>query len=298
MTYHLGTTAAPKTYGYWRVDDPATVAKLREAGIEISELPGAEDAIATRTPSFVLVTDPGGDRIAVTARSSWGVRPGFVFSGGVAAFRAKLAKTSDVPVVPPGTIDRLSLPTSADIPPTIGGPARGAVTVGGRKVGVPVPADQASLPSSDRLQVPAVPELPPIVFDPSLERAIDRAVGRKSSNTGLYIGLGVAAVALFGLGYLAINRQKAPKPLTSNRRVIYALPERKAYPITSREDAINATKRLKQGRVRSEADANLIIAAIEREHHDIWREYLEGYPVSRIMRSKRKGLAARRRTLK
>lgn len=195
MSYHLGTVVDPasiKVYGYWRVDDPTTVAKLREAGIEISELPGAEDAVATRTPSFVLVTDPGGDRITVTARSSWGIRPGFIFSGGVAAFRAKLAKTSGVPVVPPEAIDRLSLPAATDIPPTIGGRTRGAATVGGRRVGVPVPADQASLPGSDQSQVPSVPELPPVVLDPSLERAIDRAVGRSSSNAGLYIVLGVA----------------------------------------------------------------------------------------------------------
>lgn len=206
MTYHLGTTAAPKTYGYWRVDDPATVAKLRDAGIEISELPGAEDAISTRTPSFVLVTDPGGDRISVTARSSWGIRPGFIFSGGVAAFRAKLARASGVPVVTPETIDRLSPPAVTDIPPTVGGRTRGVATVGGRRVGVPVPADQPSLPVSDQSQNPSVTELPPIVFDPSLERAIDAAVGRKSSNTGLYIGIGVATVVVAAFIFWPKNR--------------------------------------------------------------------------------------------
>lgn len=230
MSYHLGTellvptpaadttsktstTSTSRTYGYWRVDDPVTVAKLREAGIEISALPGAEDAIATRTPSFVLVTDPGGDRISVTARSSWGIRPGFIFSGGVAAFREKLARTSGVPVVPAGEIERISLPsavpamaTKENVQPTIGGRTRGAATVGGRRVGVPVPADQPSLPVSDQSQNPSVPELPPIVFDPSLERAIDAAVGRKSSNTGLYIGLGVAAAAVAAFIFWPKNR--------------------------------------------------------------------------------------------
>jgi hypothetical protein len=204
-------------------------------------------------------------------------------------------------------------------------------------------------------------------------------------NWGLWAGVGAGVVALLGLGYLAINRQKAPKPLTSNRRralkpndrrwemeqyyrsphgsalmrsqrtrnreeaayrmweeltrsftdergvthaqspddrraaydlvreaypdvdlgfprpggltrnPVYALPERKAYPITSRKDAYHATQRLKQGRVKDEADAKRIIAAIKRTHPDIWREYLEGYSVSKIMTSKRKGLTARRR---
>jgi hypothetical protein len=86
-----------------------------------------------------------------------------------------------------------------------------------------------------------------------------------------------------------------PRPGGLTRNPVYALPERKAYPITSRKDAYHATQRLKQGRVRDEADAKRIIAAIKRTHHDIWREYLEGYSVSKIMTSKRKGLTARRR---
>lgn len=91
-----------------------------------------------------------------------------------------------------------------------------------------------------------------------------------------------------------LRQVRIDSPIEANRGAIYALPKRKAYPITSREDAINATKRLKQGRVKDEADAKRIIAAIHRKHLDVWREYLEGYPVSRIMRSKRKASRARR----
>jgi hypothetical protein len=80
-----------------------------------------------------------------------------------------------------------------------------------------------------------------------------------------------------------------------NRSTVYAIPERKAYPITTSMDAYHATQRLKQGRVKSESEARRIVAAIKREHHDIWTKYLKDYPVSRIMTSKRKGLAARRR---
>lgn len=84
--------------------------------------------------------------------------------------------------------------------------------------------------------------------------------------------------------------------IEANRAVVYAIPERKAYPITTSKDAYHATQRLKQGRVKSEEDARRIISAIKREHHDIWSAYLKDYPVSRVMKSKRKGLAARRHT--
>jgi hypothetical protein len=77
--------------------------------------------------------------------------------------------------------------------------------------------------------------------------------------------------------------------------VAYAIPERRAYPITTAQDAYHATQRLKQGRVKSEEDAKRIIRAIKREHPGVWRDYLAGYPVSKAMTSKRKGLAARRR---
>lgn len=83
--------------------------------------------------------------------------------------------------------------------------------------------------------------------------------------------------------------------IEANRSVVYAIPERKAYPITTSMDAYHATQRLKQGRVKSEDEARRIIAAIKREHHDIWSKYLKDYPVSRIIRSKRKGIAARHR---
>jgi hypothetical protein len=81
----------------------------------------------------------------------------------------------------------------------------------------------------------------------------------------------------------------------ANSRVVYAIPERRAYPITTAQDAYHATQRLKQGRVKSEEDAKRIITAIKREHPGVWRDYLAGYPVSKAMTSKRKGLAARRR---
>lgn len=83
--------------------------------------------------------------------------------------------------------------------------------------------------------------------------------------------------------------------LQPNRPTVYAIPERKAYPITTAKDAYHATQRLKQGRVKSKDEARRIIAAIKREHHDIWSKYLKDYPVSRIIRSKRKGIAARHR---
>ena len=102
-----------------------------------------------------------------------------------------------------------------------------------------------------------------------------------------------AAQALTAERYPDVDLKRAMRKLARNP--VYALPERKAYPITSRKDAYHATQRLKQGRVKDEADAKRIIAAIKRTHPDIWREYLEGYSVSKIMTSKRKGLTARRR---
>lgn len=112
-------------------------------------------------------------------------------------------------------------------------------------------------------------------------------------NWGLYLGIGAGVAALVGLGVLA-GRKRGGDELTQNRSTVYAIPERKAYPITTAKDAYHATQRLKQGRVKSEEDARRIISAIKREHHGIWSEYLKDYPVSRIMTSKRKGLSARR----
>jgi len=91
-----------------------------------------------------------------------------------------------------------------------------------------------------------------------------------------------------------ILRQIGPR-IEANRSTVYAIPEREAYPITSAKDAYHATQRLKQGRVKSEDEARRIIAAIKREHHDVWSKYLKDYPVLRIMRSKRKGLTSRHR---
>jgi len=112
------------------------------------------------------------------------------------------------------------------------------------------------------------------------------------TNWGLYLGISAGVAALLGLGVWAIRRRGGGE-LTQNRSTVYAIPERRAYPITSAKDAYHATQRLKQGRVKSEDEARRIIAAIKREHHDIWSAYLKDYPVSRIMTSKRKGLAAR-----
>jgi hypothetical protein len=63
--------------------------------------------------------------------------------------------------------------------------------------------------------------------------------------------------------------------------------------ITTAKDAYHASQRLKQGRVKSEAEAKRIIAAIKRRHPAVWRQHLAGYPVSKIIASKRRGLAAR-----
>lgn len=92
-----------------------------------------------------------------------------------------------------------------------------------------------------------------------------------------------------------INGVVGESVVRANRSAVYAIPERKAYPITTELDAYHATQRLKQGRVKSEDEARRIISAIKREHHDVWAEYLKDYPVSRIMRSKRKGLTSRHR---
>ena len=170
-----------------------------------------------------------------------------------------------------------------------------------------------SRPASSTVPYAAPPGAPRMTYQQVLDVFAIRGGGPKFKRKqyaktywGLLAGVGVAAAALAGMWYWSSKRQQAPKPLTSNRRrrvnvkdrsdeeVVYAIPERKAYPITTDVDAKNATKRLKQGRVKDEADANRIIAAIRSKHHDIWREYLEGYPVSKIMASKRKGLAARR----
>jgi len=76
----------------------------------------------------------------------------------------------------------------------------------------------------------------------------------------------------------------------------YAIPERHAYPITTALDAYHATQRLKQGRVKNETDAKRIISAIKHRHPGVWRQHLAGYPVSKIIASHRKGLAARHRS--
>ena len=104
----------------------------------------------------------------------------------------------------------------------------------------------------------------------------------------------MAAIELVRQAYPDVDLWWLPR-VQPNRSTVYAIPERKAYPITTSMDAYHATQRLKQGRVKSEDEARRIVAAIKREHHGIWTKYLKDYPVSRIMTSKRKGLAARRR---
>lgn len=84
-------------------------------------------------------------------------------------------------------------------------------------------------------------------------------------------------------------------PRAIQRNATYAVPERKAYPIATAIDAYHATQRLKQGRVKSAAEARRIVSAIKHRHPDVWRRYLADYPISSIIASKRKGAAARRR---
>lgn len=83
--------------------------------------------------------------------------------------------------------------------------------------------------------------------------------------------------------------------IEANGRVVYAIPERRAYPITTAKDAVNATHRLKQGRVKSAAEARRIIKAIKKRHPAVWAWHLGHYRVSTMMAAKRQGLAARRR---
>lgn len=85
-------------------------------------------------------------------------------------------------------------------------------------------------------------------------------------------------------------------PRAMARNSIYAIPERRAYPIRTAQEAYHATQRLKQGRVSSETDAKRIITAIQRKHPDVWRKHLAGYPLAKIMASKRRGLEARYRS--
>lgn len=80
------------------------------------------------------------------------------------------------------------------------------------------------------------------------------------------------------------------------RNSIYAIPEHRAYPIRTAQEAYHAVQRLKQGRVSSETDAKRIITAIQRKYPDVWRRHLAGYPLAKIMASKRRGLEARSRT--
>jgi len=141
----------------------------------------------------------------------------------------------------------------------------------------------------------------------------DKAPARSGRSSTVYPGATpadrAAAVALVAEQYPSVNLREAltdvglhhiardvPVASRLSRNPAYAIPERHAYPITTAKDAYHATQRLKQGRVKSEAEAKRIIAAIKHRHPEIWREYLAGYPVSKVIASKRKGLAARHRS--
>ncbi len=122
------------------------------------------------------------------------------------------------------------------------------------------------------------------------------------SESGLWTGLGMALGAVVALSWFAMSSSRSSqrddagawRPFRENSRV-YALPDRKAYPITSAADAYRATQRLKQGRIRNRDDAEKVYKAIRRRHPDIYEKYLKGYPISKILESKRRGQAARRR---
>jgi len=141
----------------------------------------------------------------------------------------------------------------------------------------------------------------------------DKAPARSGRSSTVYPGATpadrAAAVALVAEQYPSVNLREAltdvglhhiardvPVASRLSRNPAYAIPERHAYPITTAKDAYHATQRLKQGRVKSEEEAKRIIAAIKHRHPEIWREYLAGYPVSKVIASKRKGLAARHRS--
>lgn len=196
MSYHLGTALVLdrkdggvtkaivplKSYGFWQVSDPLIAEKLRAAGMQI---PAVQ---ASTGPIFVGVTDYSDGSLRLDIVSIERNLITWVPPEGRAQARAALEKTGSIPAVTSAEANRLVgreprsgrmpiAPPPAELPPGASPPA------------APPPAESP----------PA--ESPPIVLDPSLERAIDRAVGRKSSNTGLYIGVGAAAVLLLvGLG--------------------------------------------------------------------------------------------------
>lgn len=113
------------------------------------------------------------------------------------------------------------------------------------------------------------------------------------SDSGLWTGLGIAFGAVIALSWFAVSSSRSRK-LSANREV-YAIPERRAYPITTAADAYRATQRLKQGRVKDRKDAERIYRAIRRRHPSVYQKYLKSYPISKIMESKRRGQIARRR---
>ena len=115
------------------------------------------------------------------------------------------------------------------------------------------------------------------------------------TNWGLYLGIGAVVAALLGLGVLAIRRRGGGE-LTQNRSTVYAIPERRAYPITSAKDAYHATQRLKQGRVTSVAVARKIIQAIRSRFPEIAADYLADVDPQRIEKIHKKSVAARKKS--
>lgn len=202
MSYHLGAGTFIKwtNYGPWRIDDQVTAARLREAGITIEDFPGADKFVAPGVPLLVSVSDPGSGGMTLTLRSPNGSRSGWLDSSKSDSLRAKLPKTAGVPVISASEADAIapltarpsrdSISQQKDLPRTDQTYYEPRMGPEGRPGAGPVPPGAG---------VPPAP-MPPAELPPA---PVTGGAGprRDNSKTGMYLGIGAAAVLLLvGLG--------------------------------------------------------------------------------------------------